>query len=497
MLVSWEITIKNTDSLVYGFQGDASSISWGDGSDETNESNSVHSHTYSSPGVYIISAEISGDEILFGAVNGKVVTRIITDTSTANARKYAGCSSLAAVPVLENPGAGICSGCSSIKYAKVIGSFVDSTGLFSGCSSLQRVDITCDTVASDTFAGCSALEDATVRTDEIMDNAFADCKKLKRVSLYGEGQDIHSGSKVICHSYSFSGCSELQSVNFDNLMLYDYAFSSCEKLTTVDGGDIYIAGSYVFENCYELTNLYVNEIDLCSKSGSFSGIFENNHKIRKYPSITFYDSDYAPNVVPEILDFSNAFFNNISLVDLPFVLPIDEDARHEMNFSNMYAGCININDFVDLSYFQDRDDGDVRSTNCFYFCINLANYSSVPVNMGGGIVVSGSNQFELTGGINTLLQLQLDTQVSYNGQRLDIVFESTKMPEGFTVSNDGIISGESSGNIIGAYTVLAKHDDYVLKTITINFRITRVGGTEMSVGIIGYKIGNKFIKITV
>jgi hypothetical protein len=126
----------------------------------------------------------------------------------------------------------------------------------------------------------------------------------------------------------------------------------------------------------------------------------------------------------------------------------------------------------------------------------LENYGEINTEWGGGYTFSGETVLDFTGRKNKLLTLTLDVALEFNGIVQDIDF-SAELPDGFNLSADGIISGIATSNIIGAYNIDVLHDDYKVKTITVNFRITDTDTVTVDVNTVGFKLGNKFLKIVV
>jgi hypothetical protein len=127
----------------------------------------------------------------------------------------------------------------------------------------------------------------------------------------------------------------------------------------------------------------------------------------------------------------------------------------------------------------------------------LENYKDISLNWGGGYTVIGEDSFRILGKRNALLSKTIDVKLDFDGVEFDVNFVTDELPEGFTLSTDGVISGSSTVNVIGKYYVDIVRNNIIIKTVSVNFRITPNDMTIADVGDIGFKLGNKFIKIVV
>ena len=118
----------------------------------------------------------------------------------------------------------IAPGVTKLKYGSI--------GLFSGCSSLESIEIGVPTeVGQNTFNGCAKLELDDIDFSQVTsfgNNAFAGCKMLTRFTFKDGITKVPYGC--------FTGCSNLETVGIPSTLtsIEQNGFGSCTKLLSID-----------------------------------------------------------------------------------------------------------------------------------------------------------------------------------------------------------------------------------------------------------------------
>ena len=199
-----------------------------------------------------------------------------------------------------------CSGLTSF----TIPSSVTEIGwsVFEGCSGLTSLTIpsSVTSIGSWAFSGCSGLTSLTISSSvtEIGDAAFRDCSGLTSLTI--------PSSVTSIGSWAFSGCSGLTSLTIPSSVTWigKSAFSGCSSLTNLyyiidDEFETYLSkghpyigvncgieyylndkkitsvvipstitemGKYAFQNCRDLTSVYISWPTPISAGSAFSGV---------------------------------------------------------------------------------------------------------------------------------------------------------------------------------------------------------------------------------
>lgn len=217
------------------------------------------------------------------------------------------------------------SNCISLKTINIPQSVNSiANGAFSGCTTLERVDITSLTSwlnivfadASDNpiylarrlfendvevkditinsstlnkfvFYNCDSIENITITSSvtEVQDYAFTGCMNLKTATFANDSALQTVGVSL------FSGCSSLESVNLPTQLtsLPARMFNNCMNLKTVDIPEqVNLIGTKTFYSCKELTSINIPAlVTSIGATTDSNGVFENCSKLK---TVTFNDN---------------------------------------------------------------------------------------------------------------------------------------------------------------------------------------------------------------
>ena len=171
-------------------------------------------------------------------------------------------------------GPSICEKNTSLKTVTIAGELFEydfGSGAFSGCTSLETVNITgrVDQIPDEAFFGCDKLSSLTLAEGitRIGDDAFYGCEGLKTISLPSTVKSIGSSA------FSESGLTEI--VVPENVTEIERsAFAECTALESVTiNGRITEIPNSLFENC---TNLKTVKLPVGINSIGKSAFSENN-----------------------------------------------------------------------------------------------------------------------------------------------------------------------------------------------------------------------------
>ena len=237
----------------------------------------------------------SNDELGYSVFKGCSVLTSVTIPSSVTSiggSAFEGCSGLTSVTipssVTEIGGAAFkgCSGLTSVTIPSSVTSIGGST--FSGCSGLTSLTLPSGVtwIGGATFSGCSSLTSLTLPSGVTLigDYAFSGCSGLTSLTL-------SSGVTSIGYS-AFSGCSGLKYIRCqinDEIETYlskghpfipvecgiEYYLNDKKITSVVIPSTITELGKYAFQNCRDLTSVYVswsvpNSVN--SASSAFSGV---------------------------------------------------------------------------------------------------------------------------------------------------------------------------------------------------------------------------------
>ena len=180
----------------------------------------------------------------------------------------------------------------------------------------------------------------TINDGSVGQHAFAGCGQLKTV--------VKTGLTKIIGVYAFSGCTSLESADFEASKLGEYAFNNCTNLKTVSAhvngkssgsGSSYCWGFHAFENCPIETLTIGKYIPGSQNDGYF---YEHNAGVAATLKTLIFDEDgtiiprdgfaYCRNVTsvtfPSTFEVRPNAFNycNISSIDLPEGISLSDHA---------------------------------------------------------------------------------------------------------------------------------------------------------------------------
>jgi len=136
------------------------------------------------------------------------------------------------------------------------GYLVLESNAFDGCVNLSTIDLKYVKFFGDYSLSDTSITSATLQfNQEIGEGVFSDCKKIKNVSFVIREVDIGVFGLEVLPSYTFSGCSSLESVDLP------------ETLLTIKEG--------AFWDCSSLTYLSIPESVINFESGAFKGDLTN------------------------------------------------------------------------------------------------------------------------------------------------------------------------------------------------------------------------------
>ncbi len=237
----------------------------------------------------------SNDELGYSVFKGCSVLTSVTIPSSVTSiggSAFEGCSGLTSVTipssVTEIGGAAFkgCSGLTSLAIPSSVTSIGGST--FSGCSGLTSLTLPSGVtwIGGATFSGCSSLTSLTLPSGVTLigDYAFSGCSGLTSLTL--------SSGVTSIGKYAFSGCSGLKYIRCqinDEIETYlskghpfipvecgiEYYLNDKKITSVVIPSTITELGKYAFQNCRDLTSVYVswsvpNSVN--SASSAFSGV---------------------------------------------------------------------------------------------------------------------------------------------------------------------------------------------------------------------------------
>ena len=251
----------------------------------------------------------------FEGCSGLTSLSIPSSVTSIESGAFEGCSGLTSLTIpssVTSIGSGAFRGCTGLT-SLAIPSSVTSIGsyVFENCSGLTSITIPSSVteIGESVFKGCSGLTSLTIPSSvtSIGYNAFAYCSGLTSLTIPSSVTSIGSGA--------FEGCSGLTSLSIPSSVtsIGDYAFYGCSGLpnlyyiiddeieTYLSKGHPYIGvkcgieyylndkkitsvvipstitelGKYAFQNCRDLTSVYVswsvpNSVN--SASSAFSGV---------------------------------------------------------------------------------------------------------------------------------------------------------------------------------------------------------------------------------
>lgn len=188
---------------------------------------------------------------------------------------FAGCSKLETLEIpksVKNIGPQAFAGCSSLtsilipNSMSMVGSYFFGTGLFSGCTHLEKVEVEPGCKNLDSREGCNGIIASHTNTflsgcdksfipDSIkgIDNcAFAGCEGLKSIKI--------PPSVTTIGKWAFKDCKSLKTLSIPDSVTHigEYAFAGCDRLETVIlPPKVKAIPVDIFARCPSLSTIYV------------------------------------------------------------------------------------------------------------------------------------------------------------------------------------------------------------------------------------------------
>ncbi len=216
----------------------------------------------------------------WSAINSKIKS-VVFEPSFANvkpntlARWFENCKNLTTLTGLE--------------YVNPSGTVKSAGSMFSGCTSLESIDLSSLNMNSVTsteyfFKGCSTLTSVTgLKTPAVttMRSMFQNCTALEELDL----SNLNT-AKVTDMQYMFNGCTNLKNLNVKGLNTslvtnMSYMFQNCSSLETLDlssfSTEKLTSVNYMFNGCSQLASVYV-----------FAGTWDIKDKISQWNSTQMF-----------------------------------------------------------------------------------------------------------------------------------------------------------------------------------------------------------------
>lgn len=247
-----------------------------------------------------------------------------------------------------------------------------------------KIPYSVNKISSNAFHNCTNIRSLEIPStiSDLNDGVFRGCKNLERIFL--------PESIYIIGQYAFENCSSLQTLEIPNSVthIFEAAFINCSALRelNIPSSVSYIGKHRVFEGCYSLENINVDENN--SYYTSIDGIlFDKNFTtLLRFPIHKEYISYEIPIPVKEISEGAFNGCDYLSQIFIPEgVTIIGQDA---------FMGCTqlkNVSIPATLSSIQ---------SNIFYGCQNLQS-----IILPGNLIEIGDNCFSDCDKLETLYSL--------------------------------------------------------------------------------------------
>lgn len=298
----------------------------------------------------------------------------LTKVRTLKNYAFSGCKSLSSVQLVgikgENLGQSIFEECSSLSTVTIDGMTHIGRYMFKNCTALESFSFDGITyISSGAFLGCVNLASITNydSVETLGASAFEECSSLvlenadfSKATL--EGNSVFENcaniksiklSATVVPGYAFSGCTNLQSVDFvDGLtQIKNYGFAGCENLdvNNMDFTGVTYLEKNAFDGCLQLTSIPLMPLMDKLPGNVFNGCVNitGHVDLRQYES--WYASAFAGTGITEVtISAEQLKDNSLEGMALLTKANIIGDIT-ELN-NNAFSGCCSLSfDNIDFS----------------------------------------------------------------------------------------------------------------------------------------------------
>ena len=223
----------------------------------------------------------------FEGCSGLTSFTIPSSVTSISSGAFEGCSGLTSFTIpssVTSIGSGAFEGCSGLTSLTIPSSVTSiGSGAFEGCSGLTSLTIPSSVtrIGQSAFEGCSGLTSLTISSSvtEICDYVFKGCSGLTSLTIPSSVTSISSGAFLFC------GLTNLYYIIDDEIETYlskghpyidvecgfEYYLNDKKITSVVIPSTITELGEYAFQNCRDLTSVYVSWPVPLSASSAFSG----------------------------------------------------------------------------------------------------------------------------------------------------------------------------------------------------------------------------------